>query len=345
MQKNWKVSAIACMIILIVPVLITFIASKINVNKNSQVPLSGKTIVIEHGGYVAEMDMENFIPCVLMAQMPIDSPKEVLKAQSVIIRTYILKQMGNSTSINSKELNLPFTTYVELEDMWFRNYRMEHPGSIEGLLGNLTGLGKSTIFKQNMDYLNALIEKTSMNVLKSNGELILPLFHEISNGVTRSGSELLGKEYDYLKSIKCNTDLQQENFIGAKYITMEQLKEKLAKKDIIIYKDKKELFSSENIDLQDFVNLIDSSNKDQQGYLVSIKIADTKIIAEEFADALELASTSMEISEYEKGLRITTRGVGHGFGMSLAYAGQLAKDGMGWQKILKTFYNATISDY
>ena len=36
-----------------------------------------------------------------------------------------------------------------------------------------------------------------------------------------------------------------------------------------------------------------------------------------FAKALGLQSTDMTIEEYEKGIRITTKGVGHGFGMSL----------------------------
>lgn len=333
------------MTIFLFPVLITFIAGKMNVDKTNQVTLSGKTIIADSGGYAAEMDMENFIPCVLMAQMPIDSPIEALKAQSVVIRTYILKQMGNETTIHSKELGLPFVSYTKLQEMWFLDYRTQHPGSFEGMLGNLTGLGKSKIFKENIAYLHKVIEKTSLKVLKSNGKLILPLFHGISNGVTRNGGEILGSEYNYLKSVKCNSDIEQENFLGVKYFTMEQLREQLEKNDIILYKDQKELFSSGEIDLQDFMDLMDCSNMDETGYLVSLKIADTEIIAEDFADALGLASTAINIEEYEKGVRITSKGEGHGFGMSLAYADQLAKDGMGWKNILKTFYDATISDY
>lgn len=345
MHGNWKIFAVIGLIILIFPVLITFIVSKVNADKASGIPLSGKTIVVDNGGYVAEMDMENFIPCVLMAQMPIDSPMEVLKAQAVVIRTYILKKMGNETSISSKELGLPFISYGKMEEMWFRNYRMEHPGSIEGLVGNLTGLGKSRIFKNNIDYLNTIMEKTSMKVLKTGGELILPLFHGISNGTTRDGGEILGDGYSFLKSVLCDTDMQQENFLGVKYFSMEEVKSCLEEAGIVLYNDGKELFSSGDIDLQDFVQLIDWSNEDETGYLVSIKIADTTIAADEFAEALGLSSTSMEISEYENGIRITTKGEGHGFGMSLAYAGQLAKEGMGWKKILKTFYDATISEY
>ena len=190
-----------------------------------------------------------------------------------------------------------------------------------------------------------IMEKTRMKVLKNDGELILPLYHGISNGNTRSGSEDLGEEYNYLKSVKCNSDMEEENFLGVQYVTTEQLKEKLKKNDIVVYKENKELFSMGDIDLQELMKMIDCSDKDKTAYVKVIKIADTKVAAEDFAKALELRSTSMEISEYEKGIRITTKGEGHGFGMSLSYARQLAKEGMEWDKILKTFYDATISEY
>lgn len=345
MHNHWKSFAVIGLIILVFPVLITFIVNKVNVDKESGVQTSGKTIVVNCGSYVAEMDMENFIPCVLMAQMPIESPKEALKAQAVVIRTYILKKMGKDNTISNDELGLPYISYVKLEDMWFRNYRMEHPKSVRGMLGNLTGLGKSRIFKTNMDYLNMIMEKTRMKVLKNGGELILPLYHGISNGTTRSGSEVLGEEYNYLKSVKCNSDMEEENFLGVQYVTAEQLKEKLKKSGIVVYKENKELFSTEDMDLQELMKIIDYSDKDKTSYVKVVKIADTKIAAEDFAKALKLRSTSMEISEYEDGIRITTKGEGHGFGMSLSYAKQLAKDGMEWDKILKTFYDVTISDY
>ena len=50
----------------------------------------------------------------------------------------------------------------------------------------------------------------------------------------------------------------------------------------------------------------------------------------------------MTIEEYEKGIRITTKGVGHGFGMSLTYGAGLAGEGKNWKEILERFYDASI---
>ena len=344
-KKNWQFLFIAGFVILIFPVLITFVVGNINGKEKKEEVRSGKIIEVDNGKYTVTMEMEDYIPCVLMAQMPIDSQQEVLKAQAVVIRTYILRQMGKNKVITSKELGLPYVSYAKLQDQWFRDYRMEHSDELGGMIGNLMGFGGSRIFERNMDYLNNIIKTTSKKVLKNNGELILPLFHAISNGNTRNGNDTLGKAYNYFKSIKCGTDMQQKEFLGVKYFTLEEFKEKMAKNDIVIYKDKKEVLESDNVDLQSIISLIDCSNKDKEGYVLNMSLGDTLLRAEDFAKALELNSTSMDICEYENGIRITTKGIGHGFGMSIAYADQLAKNGTQWQNILKTFYDAAISEY
>ena len=48
---------------------------------------------------------------------------------------------------------------------------------------------------------------------------------------------------------------------------------------------------------------------------------------------------------YEKGIKITTKGNGHGFGMSISYARYLAGHGKPWQEILSTFYDGKIVEY
>ena len=90
---------------------------------------------------------------------------------------------------------------------------------------------------------------------------------------------------------------------------------------------------------------MDITNKDKMGYLITIKIGDTKISGDMFRKALGLNSLCIDIDKYEKGLRITTKGQGHGFGMSLSYAKKMAENGKDWHEILKTFYQCSIVDY
>lgn len=338
---RYKKALFLVMIVIIFPVLITLISSRVNVNKRSIKENSGRTIVLDYDGYVAEMDMEDFIPCVLMAQMSVDSPAEQLKAQAVVIRTYILYCMKSENRIESGRLRLPFVGYKKLEKIWFEQTRRSQSDSFWGIIGNLTGIGKSRIFNEKMKYLEQIIAETKKMVLKNENGLILPLYHKISNGMTRDGGTLLGEEYKYLKSVKCSSDREKDGFVRVAEYTLSEFVDKLSKKDIVIYKNNQEIIN-EKMDINEFVQQIDCSKKDECGYVLEIGIGDTRISGEIFAEAMNLKSTSMEIGECEKGIRIKTFGVGHGFGMSISRAEQMANDGIKWKDILNDFFDAEI---
>ena len=112
----------------------------------------------------------------------------------------------------------------------------------------------------------------------------------------------------------------------------------------MVYKDKKEKFDYSKMDSKDLLNIINCKNVDEQGYLLWAKIGDTKISGDLFAKALGLQSTSLQIDECEKGIRVTTKGIGHGFGMSLSFGNYLAKKGANWKEILRKFYDCSIVD-
>ena len=324
--------------------LITFMTNGINGEKENFYK-TGRQVVIENDKYKVMMDVEQFIPCVLMAQLDVNSPLELLKAQAVVIRTYILYSMGNNDKISSKELGLPYYSYSKMQEMWFEEYRRENAATGWGMFYNFTGLGKTKVFDEKMQCIHKVMEKTKGKVMKYNGKIVLPLFHQISNGETRDGEKLIGSEYKYLKSIKCKNDTQADDYIGIKWYTLEECIEIRSKNGIVRYKDKKEKFEHNESDVHELISMMDFSCADEKGYQLWIKIGDTKINGDIFQKALNLRSTTMKIEEYEQGIRITTRGYGHGFGMSISYADVLAREGAGWKDILRKFYDCVIVDY
>lgn len=70
-----------------------------------------KYIVIDGNGYKTKMDVEQFIPCVLFAQMSLENNIETIKAQAVVDRTYIAYMMKNKKEIEADELGLPYMSY------------------------------------------------------------------------------------------------------------------------------------------------------------------------------------------------------------------------------------------
>lgn len=325
------------------PLVIGSVCVLVNGNKISKAKPSGKTILVDNKNYSFEMDMEDFISYALMAQMDENEPEELLKAKSVIIRTYILYKMKDKAQIAASDLGMEYRNYGELKNSRFQDFCRENIKSPKGMAAYFTGIGSYKIYNEKNKKIKRIVDKTKGKIIKKQGETILPLFHNISNGKTRLGEEILGKEYSYLKSVICQNDIKEKEYLCTRYLTVNEFKKKLSANGIVVFKDGKEILKSIK-DKKEIINLI-TVEKDKEGYALKIRIGDTVVLADDFSKALGLNSTDMSIEEYEKGIRITTKGNGHGFGMSISYARYLAGHGKPWQEILSTFYDGKIVEY
>ena len=325
------------------PLVIGSVCVLVNGNKISKAKPSGKTILVDNKNYSFEMDMEDFISYALMAQMDENEPEELLKAKSVIIRTYILYKMKDKAQIAASDLGMEYRNYGELKNSRFQDFCRENIKSPKGMAAYFTGIGSYKIYNEKNKKIKRIVDKTKGKIIKKQGETILPLFHNISNGKTRLGEEILGREYSYLKSVICQNDIKEKEYLCTRYLTVNEFKEKLPANGIVVFKDGKEILKNIK-DKKEIINLI-TVEKDKEGYALKIRIGDTVVLADDFSKALGLNSTDMSIEEYEKGIRITTKGNGHGFGMSISYARYLAGHGKPWQEILSTFYDGKIVEY
>lgn len=323
------------------PAVIGSICVCVNGEKTLDSKTSERTIVANNKNYSFEMDMENFVSYALMAQMDEKEPEELLKAKSVIIRTYILYKMKDKDKITTSDLEMKYRNYVELKNSRFFDYCRENIKNQKGMLAYFTGIGSYKIFNKKNAGIKRIVDKTKGKIIKKQGKPILPLFHNISNGKTRSGEETLGKEYSYLKSVICQDDIKENEYICTKYFSVNEFKKKLYAGGIVVYRDGKEILKNIN-DKKKILNLI-SIEKDREGYALKVRMGDTVVLADDFSKALGLESTDMTIEEYEKGIRITTKGNGHGFGMSISYGRTLANQGKSWEEILNTFYDGKIA--
>ncbi len=86
------------------------------------------------------------------------------------------------------------------------------------------------------------------------------------------------------------------------------------------------------------VGTIGEIRRDFAGYVEELEVDGTIVSGEYFRKQLQLPSANFELEESEKGYLITVRGKGHGLGMDLYYANELAKQGWNYNQILDYFF-------
>ena len=89
----------------------------VNGNTNREESMSGRRIFLdrEQGGY---RDLEEYLPGVVARQMPAEFELEALKAQAILARTYIFKQMDGKSEIPESALDLDFLEEEQLKSLW-----------------------------------------------------------------------------------------------------------------------------------------------------------------------------------------------------------------------------------
>lgn len=152
-------------------------------------------------------------------------------------------------------------------------------------------------------------ENTEGQVLMYGENLANTPFTRLTNGNTRDGKEVLGSEdYPYLKIKDCPLDIEAKDQIQT--VTMEDMDAEV-------------------------------TGTDTAGYVTSVRVGQETVNGEEFRQTYDLASSCFILQKYDGKLRVTTRGVGHGLGLSQYTANEMAKEGKTWEEILQYFFEGT----
>lgn len=295
----FKIILLALIALWIPTILIYFLGEK-NDKKVYNVKNSGKTIIMEN----EKLDIEEFIPCVVASQIDIKSNEEVIKAFTVVIRTYINRQMKNSASIEADKLGLPYITYSQMEKVWEND------------------------FTKNYNMLMKSVSNTAMEMLYYNDELIVPYYHYLSSGKTRTGSEV-GENCNlpYLKSVTSKGDITNEKFLSMKTMSYEEFANTIMKfRDSIV-------ISKENP-----LEVVSIVERDSAGYVKNIQVGTTLLTGDEFMKCFALNSPDFTVENYEEKVRIITKGNGHGLGLSIVGANNMAGEGASYKEILLYYY-------
>lgn len=252
---------------------------------------------------IETIPLEEYIVGVLAGEMPINFDIEALKAQAVASRSYALKRIEYN---KDKEYDVvdSILNQVYLDNEYLKK-----------AWGNN--------YVKNINKLRKAVNATIDEYLSYNSLVVDALFFSTSNGYTEDSQAVFNFECDYLKSVESPWDSE----VSSAYLTNKTL-------------SLKEFYQKLNLPYNKNLN-VEILKRSSTNRILLLKINNQEFKGTELYSKLSLRSTDFTITLLGDNVKITTKGYGHGVGMSQYGALGMAKKGYTYEEILKHYYKNT----
>ncbi|WP_456273068.1 stage II sporulation protein D [Bacillus sp. AK031] len=252
---------------------------------------------------IEKIPLEEYVVGVVAGEMPADFEIEALKAQALSARTFVVTQMMN------KDENVPEGADVTdtVDDQVFR--------STEDLK-----LQWGADYQWKMDKITQAVLETKGKILTYEGNPISAQFFSTSNGYTENSEAYWANSLPYLKSVESPWDKESPVFNDQKVVPLSEFQEKLG------------------IALEGDNSVGTITNRTPGKRVGTVVIGGKEFTGREIREKLDLRSS--DFTWYRKGdhIVITTKGFGHGVGMSQYGANGMAKEGKTYEDIVTHYY-------
>ena len=318
MHKKWQTAVIVFILGLAIPGILLDRISKTNhsdvnteiqqdtkhIQTDPDVTVSHDNIqisVLDCDSKVIMMELEEYITCVVLAEMPASFAEEALKAQAVVARTYTLRRLdGNS----------------------------KHPGAnvcvksscCQGFCSIKEYIEKGGT-EESVKKVSDAVNDTSGIVLTYDGELIEATYFSCSGGVTEDAVAAWGEDIPYLQSTFSPGEENAANYVHTVKFTLDDFAGRLG------------IRSTGNGE-----NLIGRITYTSGQGVETIEVGGMLFKGTQIRSKLGLNSTAFVITIIENNVIITTRGHGHRVGMSQYGADAMAANGSTFSEILSHYY-------
>ena len=262
---------------------------------------------------IEPFELEEYVVGVVAAEMPASFHEEALKAQAVAARTFALSRMKG--------------LYGSAEQHYGAHVCTD-PGHCQAWVSKERYL---ELYHDEYGYekIRKACEATKNIVMTYDGVLINPLYHANSGGVTEDIEAVwaVSGEVPYLRSVYSVDESQYSQYISVVNFTWDEIREKLMQK-----------YPEDEVE-NNFAKEIEIMSYSASGRVEEIRIGNIHMPGTEFRELLDLRSTNIEIDFPDPDtVEITTRGYGHGVGMSQCGADVLGKNGYKFNEILEYYY-------
>lgn len=253
---------------------------------------------------VQSVPIEQYVIGVVASEMPAKFQLEALKAQALAARTYIVNYL-----LNSPDLNIPKGAEVT-DTVMNQVYKDDH--QLKKLWGNA--------YNWKMAKITKAVEATKGQIITYKGKPITASFFSTSNGYTESAGAYWQHNIPYLQSVASPWDRNSPKYLSKESLPVKTVDDKLG------------------IDIKK-TGAIDDVLKTTPGHRVGeVKIAGKTFTGRQVREDLSLRSTDFTMKRTGNKVLITTKGWGHGVGMSQYGANGMAKHGKNYKQIIKHYY-------
>lgn len=274
-------------------------------------------LLLDETGEVAEISMTDYVVGCIFAQIPVDYEEEALKAQAVCAYTYALRIIRNN---EQNPANAPQNADISDSGAKYQPYFSEKEAK------EYYGAD----YDKYIEKVKSAAEYGVKHVILYENEPIYAVYHSVSTGVTNSSLYVWGIDLPYLVSVDSKWDKEYANFSATNEMTTESARVALLNysRNIAVPIDYSEWFSELNIN--------------EKGYVISVKVGDTVLSGGDVWRIFGLRSTAFNVSFSGNVFVFSTKGYGHGVGMSQYGANAMALTGKSCTDILKYYYTDVI---
>ncbi|MGN0664786.1 MAG: stage II sporulation protein D [Negativibacillus sp.] len=256
--------------------------------------------------------VEDFVLGAVCSEMPASFHLEALKAQAVSARTWAVYQKLWQKEHPSPELN--GADFQSDPEHW-KGYVTKEQAQER--------FGES--FEAYWALLTQAVEETKGQILCYEGEPIAAAYHAISAGKTESAEYVWGSFLPYLQVVDSRGDELAPGYEESVSFTDGEMKQ---------------IMSAVNFEGEPS-GWLEILERSPSGYVTLIQVGDIQMSGLDFRTALGLRSSCFTITHTDAGFTITTRGYGHGAGLSQYGADFMARQGSSYDEILAYYYTGS----
>lgn len=264
----------------------------------------------QSAGAVVSVPRREYLIGAVAAEMPISWPDEALKAQAIAAHSYALYCRDHAAEPASGWLSVdPVRRQGYLTDAVLRSYW-------------------GTAYEENYARLSALVDNVLTDVLYYGSPPAGTSYFAISNGMTEASENVWGTALPYLVAVDSSTDLNADNYLYTVQFTTEQMQQALAGLGLLP-------------DPAAPASWFGEAALTPSGYVASLPVCGQSVTGPALRKALGLRSACFTVQYQEGSFFITTKGYGHGVGLSQWGAKALAEQGQSAEEILAHYFPGT----